>query len=203
VAADAVQLGGHCLGPARAHPSRDIPAARAHLEAAIRAAEALGSPHLIALSNLAEVLRAEHDLDSARSGFEDVVRRSRRTGDKYALAAAILGLASLAADLGDWHRAAVLYGAEHALMDQIGAQWNPFDARPARESLDQARAALGDSNSSRPTPAAEYSASTRPSTSPSGKAAQPRNRPYRATQITLIPARQRHPPWRPGLPTIR
>jgi len=122
----------------------DIPAARAHLEAAIRAAEALGSPHLIALGNLAEVLRAEHDLDSARSGFEDVVRRSRRTGDKYALAAAILGLACLAADLGDWHRAAVLHGAEHALMDQIGARWNPFDSRRRQESLDQARAALGD-----------------------------------------------------------
>lgn len=122
----------------------DIPAARAHLEAAIRAAEALGFPHLIALGNLAEVLRAEHDLDGARSGFEDVVRMARRTGDKYPLASAILGLACLAADLGDWHRAAVLYGAEHALMDQIGARWEPFDARRRQESLDHARAALGD-----------------------------------------------------------
>jgi hypothetical protein len=122
----------------------DIPAARAHLEAAIRAAEALGFPNLIALANLAEVLRAEHDLDGARSGFEDVVRMARRTGDKYALSGAILGLACLAADLGDWHRAAVLYGAEHALVDQIGYRWNPFDARRRQESLDQARAALGD-----------------------------------------------------------
>jgi non-specific serine/threonine protein kinase len=122
----------------------DIPVARAHLEAAIRAAEALGVPHLIALGNLAEVLRAEHDLDGARSGFEDVVRMARRTGDKYGLSGAFLGLGCLAADSGDWHRAAVLYGAEHALMDQIGARWEPFDARRRRESLDQARAALGD-----------------------------------------------------------
>jgi len=122
----------------------DIPAARAHLEAAIRAAEVLGFPHLYALANLAEVLRAEHDLEGARSGFEDVVRRSRRTGDKYGLSGAFLGLGCLAADLGDWHRAAVLYGAEHALMDQVGAPWDPFDARRRQESLDQARAALGD-----------------------------------------------------------
>jgi tetratricopeptide (TPR) repeat protein len=122
----------------------DIPAARAHLEAAIRAAEALGVPFLLALGNLAEVLRAEHDLDGARSGFQDVVRRSRRTGDRYALTGALLGLGCLAADLGDWHRAAVLYGAEHALMDQIGAREDPFDARRRQESLDQARAALGD-----------------------------------------------------------
>jgi predicted ATPase/DNA-binding XRE family transcriptional regulator len=122
----------------------DIPAARAHLEAAIRAAEALGFPHLIALGNLAEVLRAEHDLDGARSGFEDVVRMARRTGDKYALSGAFLGLGCMAADLGDWHRAAVLYGAEQALMDQIGARWEPFDARRRQEGLDQARAALGD-----------------------------------------------------------
>jgi hypothetical protein len=69
---------------------------------------------------------------------------ARRSGDKYVLATAILGLACLAADLGDWHRSAVLYGAEHALMDQIGARWEPFDARRRQESLDQARAALGD-----------------------------------------------------------
>ena len=69
---------------------------------------------------------------------------ARRTGDKYALSAALLGLGCLAADLGDWHRAAILYGAEHALMDQIGALWSPFDARRRQEGLDQARAALGD-----------------------------------------------------------
>jgi len=122
----------------------DIPAARAHLEAAIEAAAVLGFPELYALTNLAEVLQAEHDLDGARSGFEDVVRRGRRTGDKYVLAGAFRGLGYLAADLGDWHRAAILYGAEHALMDQIGALWSPFDARRRQEGLDQARAALGD-----------------------------------------------------------
>ena len=31
-----------------------------------------------------------------------------------------------------------------SLADQIGYRWNPFDARRRQESLDQARAALGD-----------------------------------------------------------
>jgi hypothetical protein len=66
---------------------------------------------------------------------------SRRAGHNLG---AFLGLAFLAADLGDWLRAAVLYGAEHALADQIGYRWNRFDARRRQESLGQARAALGD-----------------------------------------------------------
>jgi hypothetical protein len=121
----------------------DTRAARALLESAVRDAEAVGVSHLVALGNLADVLRAEHDFDGARSGFEHIVRLSRRAGNKYALLGAILGLACLAGDLGDWHRAAVLYGAEHALADQLGYRWNPFDARRRQENLDQARAALG------------------------------------------------------------
>jgi predicted ATPase len=122
----------------------DIPAARAHLEAAIRAAEVIGQPHTFPLANLAEVLRAEHDPDGARSGYADVVRMARRTGDKYALACALRGLACLAADLGDWHRAAMLHGAAQTLIDQVGYRWDPADARRRQESLDQATAALGD-----------------------------------------------------------
>ena len=122
----------------------DLAAARVHLEAAIRAAETLGVPHPIALANLAEVRRAEGDLDGARCGLETAVRISRRTGDKWALGGAIFGLACLAADAGDWHRAAMLYGSVHTLIDQIGAAWNPFDARRRQENLDQAGAALGE-----------------------------------------------------------
>jgi len=122
----------------------DIPAGRAHLEAAIAAAEAIGEPHLTPSAKLAEVLRAEHDLDGARSAFEYVLRVSRRIGDKHALADAILGLACIAADLDDWHRASVLHGAEQALLDQMGKRLRPFDARRRQESLDRAAAALGE-----------------------------------------------------------
>jgi hypothetical protein len=60
------------------------------------------------------------------------------------MAAAILGLACVAGDLGDWRRAAVLHGAAQALLDQTAVPWEPFDARYRQESLDQADAALGD-----------------------------------------------------------
>jgi hypothetical protein len=93
--------------------------------------------------NLGEVLRAEHDLHGARSTLEEVVRIARRTGDKHILACAIIGLAYLAADLRDWHRAAMLHGIAQALTDQTGTPWEPCDERRRRESLGQARQALG------------------------------------------------------------
>jgi predicted ATPase/class 3 adenylate cyclase/DNA-binding XRE family transcriptional regulator len=122
----------------------DIPSARAHAEAAIRAAEALGTPHPAESLNLAIILRAERDLDSARSTFQEALRTGRRIGDKRRMTLAILGLACLDGDLGDWHRAAVLHGAAQTLSDQTGVPWDTFDTRYREESLDQAAAALGD-----------------------------------------------------------
>ena len=60
------------------------------------------------------------------------------------MAVAILGLACLAGDAGDWDRAAVLHGAAQAFHDRTGNPWQEFDARYRRDSLDQARAHLGD-----------------------------------------------------------
>jgi predicted ATPase/class 3 adenylate cyclase len=127
----------------------DLPAARAHLEAAIRDAEAIGSPHPVPSENLGWVLRAEHDLDGARSRFEEALRTSRRIGSKREMATAINGLACLATDLGDWHRAAVLHGAGQPLIDQTGVQRGKLADRYRRESLAQARAALGDEQAQR------------------------------------------------------
>jgi tetratricopeptide (TPR) repeat protein len=127
----------------------DIPAARAHLEAAIRTAEAIGDPHPIPTENLGWVARAEHDLDRARSRFEEALRTSHRIGSNRVMAGAISGLASLATDLGHWRRAAVLHGAAQALLDQTGLQWEGLDDRYRRESLNRARAALGDEQAQR------------------------------------------------------
>jgi predicted ATPase/class 3 adenylate cyclase/Tfp pilus assembly protein PilF len=122
----------------------DVAAARAHLEASIRTAEMIGRPQATVLESLGEVLFAEHDLDGARSAFEDALRLSRRLGHKRPAADALLGLARLAADTGEWHRAATLHGAAQALVDQTGFVWDPDGAELRHESLDQIAAALGD-----------------------------------------------------------
>jgi predicted ATPase/tetratricopeptide (TPR) repeat protein len=122
----------------------DIPGARAHTEAAILAAETLGRPHPVQSVNLGGILQAEHDLEGARTTLQQALRIGRRIGDKRPMAEAMEGLACLAGDLGDWHRAAVLHSAAQALLDQTGAPWDPLDARARQKSLDQAGAALGD-----------------------------------------------------------
>jgi tetratricopeptide (TPR) repeat protein len=122
----------------------DVPAARAHLETAIRAAEVNGIPPSYAQVNLGNVLRAEHDLDGARRAYEEGLRICRRLGYKIPMAGAILGLACLAADTGDWHRAAILHGAAQALHDQQGSGWEGTETRMRAESLEQIAAAIGD-----------------------------------------------------------
>jgi hypothetical protein len=56
--------------------------------------------------NMGWVLHQDSDPGSARSSFEAALRMSRRNGDRSGIALAGLGLACLAADAGDWHRAA-------------------------------------------------------------------------------------------------
>ena len=76
--------------------------------------------------------------------FEAALRISRRNGDRSGLAYASLGLACLAADRGDWQRAAALHGAAQALTDQIAEPWQVLEARYRRDSLDKIRASLGE-----------------------------------------------------------
>jgi predicted ATPase/DNA-binding XRE family transcriptional regulator len=123
--------------------SGDIATAKAHLEAGIRAAKAIGDSHLAMSANLALVYRVENDLDRARSVLEEVLRVGRRIGSVRATAFAVLGLACLAADLADWRRAAMLHGVAQAMRDQTGLLWEPFDARYRQQSLDLIGEALG------------------------------------------------------------
>ena len=94
--------------------------------------------------NLGWVLRAERDPAGARSKLQKALRIGRRIGDKGNMAEAMLGLACVAGDLDDWHRAAMLHGAAQALRDQTGVPWDTLVAPYRQESLDQAAAALGD-----------------------------------------------------------
>jgi predicted ATPase/class 3 adenylate cyclase len=121
----------------------DIPAARAHLEQAAQAQQAIGPGSYHVASNLGWVLRQDGDPDGARSSFGAALRMSRRTGDRPGIAYASLGLACLAADTGDWHRAAVLHGVAQAFLDPTGQPWEELEAGYRRDSLDQVRAHLG------------------------------------------------------------
>jgi predicted ATPase/class 3 adenylate cyclase len=122
----------------------DIPAARTYLHQAVQAMRAIGDQEDARLSaNLGLVLRQDNDPDAARSSFEAGLRMSRRSGDRFGIAYAILGLACLAADTGDWHRAAVLHGVAQAFLDRTGQAWQEPEARYRQDSLDQVRGHLG------------------------------------------------------------
>jgi predicted ATPase/class 3 adenylate cyclase len=132
-------------GHACAHALRtgDIPAARAYLQRAAQATRAIGDEGLGVSLNMGWVWRQEHDTDGARASFEDALRMSRRHGDRSGIAYASLGLACLAADTGDWRRAAVLHGAAQAFLDRTGQPWEELEACYRRASLDHLRARLG------------------------------------------------------------
>jgi predicted ATPase/class 3 adenylate cyclase len=127
----------------------DIPAARAHLHRAAQAMQAIGdeNPHLSV--NMGWMLRQDHDPAGARASFQAALRVTRRHGDRPGIAHATLGLACLAADAGDWHRAAALHGAAQAFRDPTGLPWEELEARYRQDSLDQVRAHLGPEQSGR------------------------------------------------------
>jgi predicted ATPase/class 3 adenylate cyclase len=121
----------------------DIPAARAYLQQAARAMQAIGAEILDLPINMGWVLRQDNDPDGARSSFAAALRVSRRNGDRAGVAYASLGLACLAADAGEWHQAAVLHGVAQASLDPTGQPWEELEAHYRQDSLDQVRAHLG------------------------------------------------------------
>jgi predicted ATPase len=122
----------------------DLPAARAHLEQAARAARAIGEESSTIPVNLGWVLRQEADPDGARPMFEASLRIGRHNGDRSEIAYACLGLACLAADVGGWHRGGTLHGVAQAFLGPTGEAWQDPEARYRQESLSQLRARLGD-----------------------------------------------------------
>ena len=134
----------HNIAGVRALLAGDMPAARAHLEQAAQASRAIGEEDSLVSINLGWVLRAENDPGAARAMFETALRMGRRSGQRFVVAYAGLGLACLAGDLGDWHRAAVLHGAAQAFLDHVGDRWQEPEEGYRRDSIGQVRAQLGD-----------------------------------------------------------
>jgi predicted ATPase/class 3 adenylate cyclase len=122
----------------------DLAVARAHLEAVARGSRPFAEYSDSVAINLGWVLRQEGEHDSARSSFEDGLRMSRRTGERFGICYAVIGLACLAADAGQWSRACLLHGSAQAVLDQTGEAWQEPEASYRSESLAQVRGHLGD-----------------------------------------------------------
>jgi len=121
----------------------DAAAARAHLVQAEQAGAEVGDQSHVVQANMGWVLRQEHDPEAARATFQDGVRLSRRTGDRYSLAYCLLGLACVAGDLGDWHRAAELHGSAQAFSDRMGGPWQDPEYQYREDSIAAVRRRLG------------------------------------------------------------
>jgi predicted ATPase/class 3 adenylate cyclase len=129
---------------AQALGAGDLPAARFHLEQAVEAGRSIDlNIHNVTI-NLGEVLREEGDLDGARSLFEEGLRQCCRNGDRPGIAYASLGLAWIAADEGEWYRAAVLHAVAQSFLDQTGEQWGQWGTDRRQSSIDEVAARLGD-----------------------------------------------------------
>jgi tetratricopeptide (TPR) repeat protein len=122
----------------------DIPAARAHLDQAAQAARATGLENPAAAINLGWAQREEGNPEEALSSFETSLRIARRSGEQPIIACAILGLACVAADLGDWDRSAHLHGVAQAFLDRSGEPWQDLEKRYHKDNLARVRTHLGD-----------------------------------------------------------
>jgi predicted ATPase/class 3 adenylate cyclase/DNA-binding CsgD family transcriptional regulator len=122
----------------------DLPAARVHLNQAAQGAKTVGHENPTVALNFGWVLREEGDLQGAWSSFESGFRICRKTGEQSTIAYVSLGLACLAADLRDWHRAAMLHGVAQAYLDRSGGEWEGLEGRYRQDSLAQVRAEAGD-----------------------------------------------------------
>jgi predicted ATPase/DNA-binding SARP family transcriptional activator len=127
----------------------DIPAARAYLHQAAQAMWALGDENPLAPINMGWVLCQDNDPDGARVSFQQALQISRRTGHRLGIANAALGLACLATDTGNWHRAAELHGVAQAFLNRTGQPWQALEARYRQASLDQIHDHLGHEQSER------------------------------------------------------
>ena len=121
----------------------DVAAARAHLAQAEQAGAEIGEQSHVVPVNMGWVLRQEHNPEAAQATFQDGVRLSRRTGDRYGLAYCSLGLACVASDLGDWRRSAELHGTAQAFFDRVGGPWQDPEDQYREDSIAAVRRRLG------------------------------------------------------------
>ncbi len=123
----------------------DLAAARLHLEAAIEINEELPPRRLHhPLVNLGWVLWQQHELEQARSFFDEALRVARRRGDLFGVSYALLGIACILTEDERWDEGAEILGAARGTRDTAGGQWGTPEAGYEEECLEKLRAAVGD-----------------------------------------------------------
>ena len=121
----------------------DIPAARAHLEAAAQAMEAIGENSGPLSVNLGWVLRQESDPHGARSMFDAGLRTARRNGNRPASGTPASAWRAWPRTAGPGTGQVGCTAPRRPFSTGRGAMGEP-EARYRRESLDDVRAFLGD-----------------------------------------------------------
>jgi tetratricopeptide (TPR) repeat protein len=120
----------------------NILGARVHAEEAVLLMRQIREDAAV-MNLLGLVLRAERD-PAARPTFEAALQLARRHGDYNAIAMSFLGLACVAADLGDWQRAAEMHGVAQAARDRTSSPWGLLGAPRREDSVAVTRSAVGD-----------------------------------------------------------
>jgi predicted ATPase/DNA-binding SARP family transcriptional activator len=97
-----------------------------------------------ALFNLGAVALKLGRLEDAEARFGRSIAAAHEAGDKEDLVWCLEGIAGLAAARGEGRRAAVLLGASGALLEEIGADFKPFERQLHRTTEEQAQRLCGD-----------------------------------------------------------
>ncbi len=130
------------------------------LQRALLAILVVDAGHVVAVNRLIDLLWREEPPAAAIASLQAYISRLRRvlepgrppraparvlvTQDPgYVLRVADDQVDLLAADTGEWHRAAVRHGVAQAVLDRTGLPWEELEARYRNESLGQVRAHLG------------------------------------------------------------
>jgi predicted ATPase/DNA-binding CsgD family transcriptional regulator len=135
----------HSLGVVY-YEQNDFPQATALFAAALQEFRIHDQPWLMgyALASLGKIARAQGDLARASALYAECLKlRWERVGDKVGIAGSLRGLASIAALIGSYTRAARLYGAAEAVREAIGAPL-PRHHSISELAMTKARAGLGD-----------------------------------------------------------
>jgi tetratricopeptide (TPR) repeat protein len=134
----------HVLG-VTAQMAGDFQEARALMSERIALARELGNLATVSseAGNLSMVERQLGNLEMAEALAHEALDIDYRRGDELAIPWKINGLAAVAADRGEFDRAAVLIGAADATMEAAGGAWPPDELIHYERTISVLRDALG------------------------------------------------------------